>query len=225
MAISTVKPSATSRSAAVGARKPPSSSSTSADRARTGGTPTLVGTVTQRGTLGSIFFWNNRDVELIGGQSYAARVYTGGVVSSTSKAVVGAGDPVAGFTGYCTSGQTSGEQCNQTVQSTGAIACTQTGCKWPIISYTGGPVAARRLGRLDVPPGRRRPGVRARLGDRGQRHHELRRASGAACRPRWACPSPSDPRRDRRLINGAEGQGPFRAASAFVARSWTAWHR
>ena len=52
---------------------------------------------------------------------------------------MGANDPVAGVTGYCSSGQTSGEQCNQTVQSTEAIVCTQTGCKWPVISYTGGP--------------------------------------------------------------------------------------
>ena len=99
----------------------------------------FFGTVRQRGTLNSWWFFDNRDVELIGGQSYAARVYTGGVVSTSSKAVVGANDPVAGVTGYCTSGQTSGEQCNQTVNSTGAIVCTQTGCKWPVISYTGGP--------------------------------------------------------------------------------------
>jgi hypothetical protein len=102
-------------------------------------TSTFVGIVSQRGTLGSFWFWDNRDVELIGGQSYAGRVYTGGIFSSTSKAVVGSGDPVAGVTGYCSSGQTSGEQCNQTVQSTGAIVCTQTGCKWPVIEYTGGP--------------------------------------------------------------------------------------
>jgi hypothetical protein len=102
-------------------------------------TGTFFGSVTQRGTLNSFWFWDNRDVELIGGSSYAARVYTGGVFSTSSKAVVGAGDPVAGFTGYCTSGQTSGEQCNQTVQSTGAIVCTQTGCKWPVVEYTGGP--------------------------------------------------------------------------------------
>ena len=104
-------------------------------------TPTgrLFGSVAQRGTLNSWWFFDNRDVELIGGQSYAPRVYTGGVVSTSSKAVVGANDPVAGVTGYCTSGQTSGEQCNQTVNSTGAIVCTQTGCKWPVISYTGGP--------------------------------------------------------------------------------------
>jgi len=102
-------------------------------------TSTFVGNVTQRGTLGSIFFWDNRDVELIGGSSYAPRVYTGGVFSTSSRGIVGAGNPVAGFTGYCSSGQTSGEQCQQTVQSTQAIVCTQTGCKWPIIEYTGGP--------------------------------------------------------------------------------------
>jgi hypothetical protein len=102
-------------------------------------TGTFVGNVTQRGTLNSIFFWNNRDVELIGGSSYAGRVYTGGVVSTTSRGIVGAGDAVEGFTGYCSSGQTSGEQCNQKVTSTNAIVCTQTGCKWPILKYTGGP--------------------------------------------------------------------------------------
>jgi hypothetical protein len=99
----------------------------------------LVGTVTERGTLNSLFFWLNRDMELIGGQSYAGRIYVGGTTSSASKQVVGAGDPVAGFTGYCTSGQTSGEQCGITVRSTSAIVCTATGCKWPVISYTGGP--------------------------------------------------------------------------------------
>lgn len=102
-------------------------------------TGTLFGTVAQRGTLNSWWFFDNRDVELIGGGSYAARVYTGGIFSTSSKAVAGAGDPVAGVTGYCSSGQTSGEQCNQTVQSTGAIVCTATGCKWPVIEYTGGP--------------------------------------------------------------------------------------
>jgi hypothetical protein len=102
-------------------------------------TGTFVGNVVQRGGLGSVFFWDNRDVELISGSSYGARVYTGGAFSATSKPVVGAGDPVAGVTGYCASGQTSGEQCGLTVQSTGAIVCTQTGCLWPVIQYSGGP--------------------------------------------------------------------------------------
>jgi hypothetical protein len=102
-------------------------------------TGTFVGTVAQRGTLGSIWFWDNRDMELIGGSSYAPRVYTGGVTSTTSRGIIGAGDPVSGFTGYCSSGQTSGEQCGQHVNSTGAIVCTGTGCKWPVVEYVGGP--------------------------------------------------------------------------------------
>jgi hypothetical protein len=97
------------------------------------------GSVTEQGALNQFFFWDNRDMELIGGGSYSGRIYVGGTSSTSSKQVVGAGDPVAGFTGYCTSGQTSGEQCGLTVQSTEAIVCTGTGCKWPVISYTGGP--------------------------------------------------------------------------------------
>jgi hypothetical protein len=104
-------------------------------------TPTgrFFGTVAQRGTLNSPFFWVNRDMELIGGSSYAPRVYTGGVVSTSSRGIVGAANPVAGFTGYCSSGQTSGEQCGQHVNSTNAIVCTGTGCKWPVVEYVGGP--------------------------------------------------------------------------------------
>jgi hypothetical protein len=104
-------------------------------------TPTgrLVGTVTQRGMQGSFWPWDNRDVELIGGQSYAGRVYTGGVFSTSSKAVVGAGDPVAGFGGYCSSGQTTGEQCGQVVLSTDALLCAGGSCDWPTIMYVGGP--------------------------------------------------------------------------------------
>jgi hypothetical protein len=39
-----------------------------------------------------------------------------------SKGVVSAADPAPGSTGSCTSGQTSGEQCGITVQSTEVIA-------------------------------------------------------------------------------------------------------
>jgi hypothetical protein len=102
-------------------------------------TGTFVGTVAQRGLLGSPFFWLNRDMELIGGSSYAGRVYTGGIFSTSSRGIVGAGNPVAGFTGYCSSGQTSGEQCQQHVNSTSAMVCTGTGCKWPVVEYVGGP--------------------------------------------------------------------------------------
>jgi hypothetical protein len=76
-------------------------------------------------------------MELIGGGSYGSSIFVGGTNSSTGKHVNGAGDPVVGFTQYCRSGQTSGEQCGQTVQSVNAQVCTQTGCKSPVISYTG----------------------------------------------------------------------------------------
>jgi hypothetical protein len=100
----------------------------------------VVGNVTVQGSLRSPWFWDNRDVELIGGQSYSGRVYVGGTTSTASKAVVGASDPVPGVSSYCSSGQTSGEQCGITVQSTEAIACVRTaGCFWPVIAYTGGP--------------------------------------------------------------------------------------
>ena len=100
----------------------------------------LVGNVTEQGSLRSFWFWDNRDLELIGGQSYSPRIYVGGTTSSSSKAVVGASDPVPGVSSYCSSGQTSGEQCGITVQSTEAIACVRaSGCFWPVIAYTGGP--------------------------------------------------------------------------------------
>jgi len=80
------------------------------------------------------------DVELMSGQSYAGRVFTGGVTSSSSIPVVSAGSAVAGFTNYCHSGRTTGEQCGHTASSTTAQVCTSTGCKSPVIAYTGGVV-------------------------------------------------------------------------------------
>jgi hypothetical protein len=81
---------------------------------------------------------DGKDMELIGGQSYAGRVFTGGVTSTTSKPVHGAGSAVVGFNNYCHSGRTTGEQCGHTANSTNAQVCTETGCKSPVISYTGG---------------------------------------------------------------------------------------
>ncbi|MEV7677925.1 hypothetical protein AB0O64_05095 [Streptomyces sp. NPDC088341] len=78
------------------------------------------------------------DMELIGGQSYAGRVFTGGVTSDTSIPVVSAGGAVVGFNNYCHSGRTTGEQCGHTATSTTAQVCTSTGCKSPVIAYTGG---------------------------------------------------------------------------------------
>src|SRR3954447_3686369 len=95
-----------------------------------------VGSVTQRGPF---LPWplQSFDMELIGGQSYGSSIFVGGTSSATGKHVNGAGDPVVGFTNYCRSGQTSGEQCGETVTSVNAQVCTQTGCKSPVISYTG----------------------------------------------------------------------------------------
>ena len=78
------------------------------------------------------------DMELLGGQSYAGRVYTGGVVSTTSRPVVAAGSAYAGYTNYCHSGRTTGENCGHTASSTNAQVCTQSGCKSPVIAFTGG---------------------------------------------------------------------------------------
>jgi hypothetical protein len=78
------------------------------------------------------------DMELLGGQSYAGRVYTGGVFSTTSRPVVAAGAAVAGYNNYCHSGRTTGENCGHTATSINAQVCTQTGCKSPVIEFTGG---------------------------------------------------------------------------------------
>ncbi|ANW21673.1 hypothetical protein [Streptomyces clavuligerus] len=81
------------------------------------------------------------DVELIGGQSYAGRTFTGGVDSSTSIPVVSAGSASVGYNDYCHSGRTTGENCGHTATSITGQVCTQTGCKSPVIVYTGGTIS------------------------------------------------------------------------------------
>ena len=78
------------------------------------------------------------DSELLGGQSYAGRVYTGGVVSTTSRGVAAGGAASVGYNAYCHSGRTTGENCGHTATSTNAQVCTATGCKSPVIQFTGG---------------------------------------------------------------------------------------
>jgi hypothetical protein len=78
------------------------------------------------------------DMELIGGKSYGSSIYVGGVNSSTGNPVVAAADPVVGFTQYCHSGRTTGENCGHTATSVTAQVCTQSGCKSPVIAFTGG---------------------------------------------------------------------------------------
>ena len=91
-----------------------------------------MGTVSGKG-LASGF-----DMERIGGSSYWGYIYTGGTNSSTGMPVVGAGDSVVGYTNYCHSGRTTGENCGHTSISNSAQVCTQSGCKFPVTAFTGG---------------------------------------------------------------------------------------
>jgi hypothetical protein len=79
-----------------------------------------------------------KDMELVGGQSYSGRIFTGGVLSSSSIPVVAAGTAFVGYTNYCHSGRTTGENCGHTANSINAQVCTQSGCKSPVIAFTGG---------------------------------------------------------------------------------------
>jgi hypothetical protein len=83
-----------------------------------------------------------QDMELIGGQSYGTRIYTGGVTSTTSLPVVGAGSAAVGFANYCHSGRTTGENCGHTATSLNGQTCTATGCKSPVVVFTGGTAPA-----------------------------------------------------------------------------------
>ena len=80
----------------------------------------------------------SHDMELIGGGSYGTSIYVGGVDSSVGNPVVAAADPVVGFSDYCHSGRTTGENCGHTVTSVTAQVCTSSGCKSPVIAFTGG---------------------------------------------------------------------------------------
>lgn len=78
------------------------------------------------------------DFELVSGSSYAGRIYTGGVTSTSSIPVVAAGSAFAGYSNYCHSGRTTGQSCGHTANSTTGQVCTQSGCKSPVIVFTGG---------------------------------------------------------------------------------------
>jgi len=90
-----------------------------------------VGSVVERAGLPTY------DMELDGGSSYGNSIYTGGANSTTSKRVASATNPVVGVTGYCFSGQTSGEKCNQKVESLTATVCTELGCTPNVIQFSG----------------------------------------------------------------------------------------
>ena len=105
----------------------------------------LVGSVVRRGSLPPF------DMELIGGQSYGGSIFAGSGNDWSRKRVTGAADPVVGAGGYCRSGQTTGERCGQTIASVSAQVCTQTGCKSPVIVYSGGPAGAGAPGDSGAP--------------------------------------------------------------------------
>lgn len=79
-----------------------------------------------------------RDMELLWGGSYSGRTYTGGVLSTSSAPVVAAGTAYVGYTNYCHSGRTTGENCGHTATSISGQVCTATGCKSPVIVFNGG---------------------------------------------------------------------------------------
>jgi hypothetical protein len=82
------------------------------------------------------------DFELLGGQSYWGNVYTGGVTSTSSLPVIAAGTAFVGYNDYCHSGRTTGEHCGHTANSISAQVCTSSGCKSPVIAFTGGTMIA-----------------------------------------------------------------------------------
>ncbi|MFY1636649.1 hypothetical protein ACN27F_25795 [Solwaraspora sp. WMMB335] len=79
-----------------------------------------------------------QDMELVGGRSYSGRIFTGGVTSTSSAPVVAAGTAYVGFSDYCHSGRTTGENCGHTATSITGQVCTSTGCKSPVIVFNGG---------------------------------------------------------------------------------------
>jgi len=100
-----------------------------------------VGTVSNRHL--SPITGDKKDMELIGGQSYAGRIYTGGITSTTSIPVVSAGPAVVGFNNYCDSGRTTGENCGHTALSVTAQVCytvppLPNACIDNAIAFTGG---------------------------------------------------------------------------------------
>lgn len=81
------------------------------------------------------------DMELLGGASYGTFVYRGDL-NGVGIHVVAAADPVVNFLGYCRSGQTTAENCNQRTTSLTAQLCDASGCTNDMISYNNGGLSA-----------------------------------------------------------------------------------
>jgi hypothetical protein len=108
-----------------------------------GTTVASEGGVTVFGTVSHVYRsmlagGTGKDMELIGGQDYDGRIYTGPNFSSTSAPVFGAGPAVVGFDNYCYSGRSGGEHCGLTVLSVDGQVCVQYRCTSPTITFTGG---------------------------------------------------------------------------------------
>ncbi|MET9679915.1 hypothetical protein [Streptomyces coeruleorubidus] len=81
------------------------------------------------------------DTELISGEFYQGRIFTGGVDSNTTIPVFGAVDAEAlTYDDYCLSGASTGESCGHTVRSNLGFGCTGffEGCLTGLTAYTGG---------------------------------------------------------------------------------------
>lgn len=91
----------------------------------------IVGTVRGNGLP-------SKDMELLGGQSYGTYIFIGGTNDARSAHIASAADPVVGYANYCHSGRTTGQHCGHKVTSVTATVCTTSGCKSPVIAFTGG---------------------------------------------------------------------------------------
>jgi len=68
-----------------------------------------------------------KDMELIGTETYGTRIYVGGAAGG-SLPVNGAGNPVVGFANYCHSGASTFENCGHRVTSLNGQFCDAAGC-------------------------------------------------------------------------------------------------
>lgn len=91
-----------------------------------------MGTVTQRD-------YPDYEAELISGGSYGTRIYNGVLGDDTSNIpVLGRIIDIAGTTGYCRTGQTSGRSCGWSLDDTFATFCYQGSCTYYVNAYHGG---------------------------------------------------------------------------------------
>lgn len=76
-----------------------------------------------------------RDLEFVGGSTYAPYIYIGGSTGAPAH-VKGAGNPGVNG-GYCRSGGTTYEKCGMTVWSLSAGFCDDDGCTYGLFVYNG----------------------------------------------------------------------------------------